>query len=81
MTAGPDTNTSTIRRWQLALLLAYPLLAVAGALTHRQIFPLAALLLLLTALLLPQLRRGLLCHARFHTLAALPPPGGSRRGV
>jgi uncharacterized membrane protein len=39
----------------LPLLLVYPLLAVAGALTHREIFPLAALLLLLTAVMLPRL--------------------------
>ncbi|MEP6899474.1 MAG: xanthomonadin biosynthesis protein [Rhodanobacter sp.] len=35
--------------------LAYPLLAIAGALTHRQIFPLLALLSLLTAVMLPRL--------------------------
>ena len=58
MTAGPDTIASPTRRWQLALLVAYPLLAVAGAFTHRQIFPLTALLLLLTALLLPRLLTG-----------------------
>ncbi|HEY8682963.1 MAG TPA: xanthomonadin biosynthesis protein [Rhodanobacter sp.] len=43
------------RRYVLALLLAYPVLAIAGALTHRQIFPLLALLLLLTVLMLPRL--------------------------
>ena len=58
MTAGRTTIEGLPRRWQLALLAGYPLLAVAGALTHWQIFPLAALLLLLTALLLPQLCRG-----------------------
>lgn len=46
------------RPYVLALLLAYPVLAIAGALTHRQIFPLAALLLLVTAALLPNLLRG-----------------------
>jgi len=46
---------SATRRFVLPLLLAYPLLAIAGAVTHRQIFPLAALLLLLTALMLPRL--------------------------
>ena len=45
----------TTRRYVLPLLLAYPLLAMAGALTHRQVFPLIALSLLLTAVLLPRL--------------------------
>jgi len=39
----------------LPLLLAYPVLAIAGDVTHRQIFPLIALLLLATALMLPRL--------------------------
>jgi len=39
----------------MLLLLAYPLLALAGALTHWQVFPLAALLLLLTVVMLPSL--------------------------
>lgn len=47
---------NTTRRYVLVLLLAYPLLAMAGALTHRQVFPLIALSLLLTAVLLPRLR-------------------------
>ena len=38
------------------LLLAYPLLAIAGALTHRQAYSLAAIVLLLTLLLWPALR-------------------------
>ena len=44
----------------LCLLPVYPLLAIVGAVTHRQIFALLALALLLTVLLLPQLlaRRG-----------------------
>ena len=46
---------SAARRSVLPLLLAYPVLAIAGALTHRQIFPLAALLLLLTVVMLPRL--------------------------
>ena len=37
-------------------LLAYPLLAITGALTHRQGFSLAAIVLLLTLLLWPALR-------------------------
>jgi uncharacterized membrane protein len=40
----------------LPLLLAYPLLAVAGALLHRQLLSLAALALLLGLLLWPALR-------------------------
>ena len=48
------------RRLALCLLPAYPLLAIAGALSHRQIFALLALALLLTVLLLPAMlaRRG-----------------------
>jgi uncharacterized membrane protein len=52
---SPRSAESATRRFVLPLLLAYPLLAVAGALTHRQIFPLAALLLLLTVVMLPRL--------------------------
>jgi len=37
------------------LLLAYPVLAIAGAVTHRQVFPLLALVVILTVLLLPRL--------------------------
>lgn len=43
------------RRLLLPLLLAYPVLAITGDLTHRQIFPLLALLLLATAAMLPRL--------------------------
>jgi uncharacterized membrane protein len=43
-------------RRPLPLLLAYPLLAIAGAITHRQVLALAALLLLLSLLLWPALR-------------------------
>lgn len=43
------------RRSALLLLPAYPLLAMAGVLTHRQVFALAALLLLVTAAMLPRL--------------------------
>jgi uncharacterized membrane protein len=46
---------STPRRYALLLLPAYPLLAIAGAVTHRQVFPLLALALLLTVLMLPRL--------------------------
>jgi hypothetical protein len=52
----PATGHS--RRAMLPLLLAYPVLALAGAWTHRQIFPLAALLLLITLWMLPRLSSG-----------------------
>lgn len=49
------------RRYALYLLPVYPVLAIAGAVSHRQIFAVLALALLLTVVLLPQLfaRRGL----------------------
>jgi uncharacterized membrane protein len=56
MTSPPPPAESATRRYVLPLLFAYPLLAIAGAVTHRQIFPLAALLLLLTAVMLPRLQ-------------------------
>ena len=56
MTSSSPSAESTTRRYVLPLLLAYPLLAIAGAVTHWQIFPLAALLLLLTAVMLPRLQ-------------------------
>ena len=56
MTSSSPPAENATRRYVLPLLLAYPLLAIAGALTHRQIFPLAALLLLLTAVMLPRLQ-------------------------
>ncbi len=43
-------------RW--SLLLAYPLLVLAGLLTRREIFPLLALVALVTAVLLPKLASG-----------------------
>ncbi len=46
---------SSSRRYALPLLLAYPLLAIAGAVTQRQIFPLLALALLVTVVMLPRL--------------------------
>ena len=46
---------ANVRRYLLPLLLAYPVLALAGDVTHRQIFPLLALLLLATAAMLPRL--------------------------
>ena len=56
MTSSSPPAENATRRYVLPLLLAYPLLAIAGAVTHRQIFPLAALLLLLTAVMLPRLQ-------------------------
>ncbi|MEO7066097.1 MAG: xanthomonadin biosynthesis protein [Rhodanobacter sp.] len=50
---SPATQSS--RRYVLLLLLVYPFLAIAGVITHRQIFPLLASALLWTALWLPQL--------------------------
>jgi uncharacterized membrane protein len=56
-----DTNAPQVtvqprltRRWWL-LLLAYPLLALAGALTHWQGFSLAAAMVLITVLMAPAL--------------------------
>jgi len=43
------------RRYVWPLLLAYPVLAITGDVTHRQIFPLIALLLLASALMLSRL--------------------------
>jgi len=45
------------RRLLVPLLLAYPALAIAGDVTHRQIFPLMALLVLATVVMLPRLLR------------------------
>lgn len=49
------SQAAASRRYALLLLLAYPALAIAGAVTHRQIFPLLALVVLLTVVLLPRL--------------------------
>lgn len=57
MTFPVSTTESTTRRVALLLLPVYPLLAIAGALTRWQVFPLAALMLLLTVVMLPQLLR------------------------
>ncbi len=56
MSASPHPTETASRRPALLLLATYPVLAIAGAITHRQIFPLLALALLLTVLMLPQLR-------------------------
>lgn len=45
----------SLRRYALPLVLAYPLLAIAGAITHRQVFALLALVLLLSVAMLPRL--------------------------
>lgn len=55
MTSSPLPPEPAARRYGLLLLPAYPLLAIAGAVTQRQVFALLALAFLLTALLLPQL--------------------------
>lgn len=49
------SHAAPARRYALPLLLAYPVLAIAGAVTQRQIFPLLALVLLLTVVMLPHL--------------------------
>src|SRR5574337_707320 len=55
MTSSSLLPQPAARRYGLLLLPADPLLAIAGAVTQRQVFALLALALLLTALLLPQL--------------------------
>lgn len=55
MTSSSLSSDHATRRYGLLLLPAYPLLAIAGAVTQRQVFALLALALLLTVLLLPQL--------------------------
>ncbi len=55
MTSSSLSSDHAMRRYGLLLLPAYPLLAIAGAVTQRQVFALLALTLLLTVLLLPQL--------------------------
>ncbi len=49
-----SSHAATTRRYALLLLLAYPVLAIAGVVTQRQIFPLLALVVL--KLILPCLR-------------------------
>lgn len=51
---SPSTE-NTPRPHALLLLSAYPLLALAGAITHRQVFALLALAVLLTVPMLPRL--------------------------
>ncbi len=55
MTPSSPSSDNTTRRYGLLLLPAYPLLAIAGAVTQRQVFALVALALLLTVLMLPHL--------------------------
>jgi uncharacterized membrane protein len=50
-----NAPVANVRRYLLPLLLGYPVLAITGDVTHRQIFPLLALLLLATAAMLPRL--------------------------
>ena len=49
-----NSSSSPSRRW-LPLMLGYPVLAMAGVLTHRQGFSLAACVLLITLLMAPAL--------------------------
>jgi uncharacterized membrane protein len=73
MSSLPTTHhRSTPRRW-LPLLCVYPVLALAGVLTHRQGFSLAACALLLTLLMAPALasRRPLPWAVWILTLAAM----------
>jgi len=76
-----SSHAATTRRYALLLLPAYPVLAIAGAVTHRQIFPLLALVLLLTVVMLPRLAS----HRVLPWLAWLAILAGigllSRRGV
>jgi uncharacterized membrane protein len=67
-----STSKFTSRRW-LPLMFGYPLLAMAGVLTHRQGFSLAACALLLTILMLPALaaRRAVPWLVWLGTLAAM----------
>lgn len=46
------------KRWLWPLLLAYPVLIVAGLLTRREVFSLLALMVLVTAVLLPGILHG-----------------------
>ena len=55
MNEALPTHAAATRRYALLLLLAYPALAIAGAVTHRQIFPLLALVVLLSVVMLPRL--------------------------
>ncbi|MDE2246988.1 MAG: xanthomonadin biosynthesis protein [Xanthomonadaceae bacterium] len=56
MSVSPPSAGTVSRRPAWLLLAAYPVLLVAGVVTHRQIFPLLALALLLTVWMLPRLR-------------------------
>jgi uncharacterized membrane protein len=58
MTASSHQRGTTMRRFLLPGVLVYPALAIAGAITHRQELSLAALLVLLTVVLLPGLVAG-----------------------
>jgi uncharacterized membrane protein len=46
---------SSARKWLLPCILAYPALAIAGAVLHRPVLSLAAILVLMTVLMLPML--------------------------
>ncbi len=55
MSDALPSDAAATRRFALLLLLAYPALAIAGVVTHRQIFPLLALVVLLSVVMLPRL--------------------------
>jgi uncharacterized membrane protein len=56
MTSRTTSFEKVARHYAWLPWAAYPVLAIAGALTHRQVFPLLALSCLLTAVMLPRLR-------------------------
>jgi uncharacterized membrane protein len=53
-----STDSKAVRRLRLWLLPAYPLLVLAGVVSHRQVFALLALGVVLSAVLLPRLLAG-----------------------
>jgi uncharacterized membrane protein len=58
MTGHSHHRGMTMRRLLLPCVLVYPVLAIAGAITHRQGLSLAALMVLLTVVLAPALVAG-----------------------
>jgi uncharacterized membrane protein len=72
LSSNAPSLKSTSRRW-MPLMFGYPVLAMAGVLTHRQGFSLAACALLLTVLMIPALttRRALPWIVWSSTLAVM----------
>ena len=56
MKSAVSPHVPTSRRHALWLLLAYPVFAIAGVVTHRPIFALLALAVLASVLMLPRLQ-------------------------